>query len=117
MLDSAIRLRHLKRENLVRHHANTTLAGEINRPAEGFTVILSASGLGKFVRVKQADIRTLTNVEFECGHKVTDHQGVLQEETANAFVSSRPIHALEGHVQITTKTPRATRSEAIDHGA
>lgn len=102
--DATIRMRHLKREDLVRHHADTTLAGEINRPAKGFTVILSAFGLRQFVSEKQTNIRTLAAVEFERGHEVTDHEGVLQEETANAFVSSRPIHALEGHVEVAAKS-------------
>ena len=106
--DATIGMRQLKCEDLVWHHADMALAGEIYRPAKGFTVILSAFGLRQFVREKQTNVRTLTAVEFEFGNEVTDHEGVLQEETAHTFVSSRPVHAMKGHVEVAAKSASPT---------
>ena len=107
-LDAAIGIRHLKRKDLVWHNADSTLAREINRPSKRFPTAFAALDLGEFVGINQADFRMISAVEFERGHEVTDHKGVLQKETANAFVSSRPVHAMKGHVEVAAKSASPT---------
>ena len=96
--DAPVRMRDFEREDFVGHDTDTTFTWEIDCPAEGFTAVLSAAGLGEFVRVEKPNVGSLAAVEFEPCHEVTHHQGVFDEQSAYPLGASRPFHAFKWHI-------------------
>jgi hypothetical protein len=101
---TAIGMRHFKREDLIGHDTHPALARQVHRPSERLAAVLAAFGFGEFVWIEKSNVSPLSTIEFKRGHEVTHHQGVFQEQAANALLARCPIHAVKGHVQVTSKT-------------
>lgn len=107
--DHSIGSSGIEREDLVGHDANTTLAREITRPTKRLTMLFAALRFDEIVAVDQANVTAGAALQFE-----GDHERVLKKQAPHALAAGCSVHVLKGLVQIPTKTPCATRGEAID---
>lgn len=101
-------------KDLIWHNDDTSFTWNINSPSKRLAMRFPSIRFDKIIAANEADVFADTALQFERSHEVADHECVFEEKPPHSLISSRPVHALKWHVEVSAKSACASGCEAID---